>query len=224
MRIKGDNIKENGKLIAGRLYKIWANRTIQFEEEETADIVNINFSIAENQYGIYGNEYKPPFIEDNGGKKADILAFVIDEGKEKFSSWVLDVKKAVGGEDVIYHLIEQLTESLKHKKSITTYLDDFVEEQHVGYITRDLQRDRIQETISKKSTYLSKEQENLECMPTLIKTQAQRKLLKEQVKLGLLCDFQNNCMKMGKDIIPLESYISQEKDGKFVYELNVASS
>ena len=81
MRIKGDNIKENRKLIAGRLYKIWANRTIQFEEEETADIVNINFSIAENQYGIYGNEYKPPFIEDNGGKKADILAFVIDEGK-----------------------------------------------------------------------------------------------------------------------------------------------
>lgn len=61
-------------------------------------------------------------------------------------------------------------------------------------------------------------------MPTLIKTQAQRKLLKEQVKLGLLCDFQNNCMKMGNDIIPLESYISQEKDGKFVYELNVASS
>lgn len=150
MRIKGDNIKENRKLIAGRLYKIWANRTIQFEEEETADIVNINFSIAENQYGIYGNEYKPPFIEDNGGKKADILAFVIDEGKEKFSSWVLDVKKAVGGEDIIYHLIEQLTESMKHKKSITTYLDDYVEEQHVGYITRDLQRDRIQETICKK--------------------------------------------------------------------------
>lgn len=222
MKIKGDKIKDNTALLPGRLYRIDISRTIVFEEKDTNDIVNINYCLSEDQYGIYGNEYKPPFVEDNAGKKADILALVIHEDTKRFSSWIVDVKKTIGGEDVIFHLIGQLMESVKHKRAIAAYLEDFVEEQHIGYITRDLQRDRIQETICKKSAYLAKEKANIECMPFLIGMEARRRLLKEEAKLKLLMAFQDDCIEIGKSMYKIEKYISEEQNDKFVYNLNVA--
>ena len=150
MKIKGNKIREGKELQSGQLYTVETSRTIIFEEKDTNDIVNIKFCLQDDQYGIYGNEYKPSFIEGKGEKRADILALVVDENNKRFGSWILDVKKTVGGEDVICHLVEQLIESFKHKSSIAIYLEDYEEEQHIGYITRDLQSDRIQEAISKK--------------------------------------------------------------------------
>lgn len=224
MKIKGDTIKDNRALLSGRLYRVNTCRTIVFEEKDTKDVVNINYEIKADQYGIYGNEYKPPFVEDNGGKKADILVLVIDEKNKCFSSWVVDVKKTIGGEDVIYHLIEQLIESVKHKKAIATYLEGFDEEQHIGYITRDLQRDRISETISQKSSYLKKERANIECMPVLIGIEARLRLLKEEAKLKMIIAFQNDRIEIGKNVFRIESYISEEQNDKFVYNLDVACS
>ena len=223
MKIKGDKIIENRTLLAGRLYTIDRSRTIVLEEE-TDDVVNIIFCIHDGQYGIYGNEYKPPFVEDNGGKKADILVLVIDEKNKRFSSWIVDVKKTIGGEDVICHLVEQLTESVKHKKAIATYLEEFEEEQHIGYITRDLQRKRIQKIILHKSLRMKKEKENAGCIPPLIGKEAQLKLLKEEAELKLITAFQNDCILIGKKVLKLENYISEEQNNKFVYHLNVACS
>ena len=69
MKIKGDKVKDNKPLLSGRLYRLDESRTVIFEERETGDVVNIIFTIGNHQYGIYGNEYKPPFIDDKGGKK-----------------------------------------------------------------------------------------------------------------------------------------------------------
>ena len=222
MKIKGDTVKEGKNLSSGRLYRINSCRKIVFEETKTNDLVNINFSIQDNQYGIYGNEYKPPFVEDKGGKKADILVLVIDEDSKHFSSWVVDVKKTIGGEDVIYHLVEQLIESVKHKKAISTYLEGFKEEQHIGYITRDLQSERIQETIAKKSSYLENEKANIKRAPTLIGMEPSLNLLKEEAKLKVIVAFQNDCIEIGGKIFTLEKHISTEKGDQFVYDLNVA--
>lgn len=221
MKIKGDHIKDNKKLLSGRLYKIKATRTIIFEEQETNDIVYIHFHIQNDQYGIYGNEYKPPFVEDEGGKRADLLILLIDENGKRFCSWVMDVKKAVGGEDVIYHLVEQLTESLKHKRAISTYLDGFEEEQHVGYITREVQRERIQEAISKKRFYLEREKEKIKNVPALIRVGASLELLKEEAKLKVLVAFQNDCIEIGTNRIQIEYYISEPCNNKFACHLNI---
>ena len=70
------------------------------------------------------------------------------------------MKKTVGGEDVIYHLIEQLMETFRHEQAITLYLKDFQKELNIGYITRDLQSDRIQGTIEEKKFFIKK-QKNL---------------------------------------------------------------
>ena len=63
MKIKGDTVKEGKNLSSGRLYRINSCRKIVFEETKTNDLVNINFSIQDNQYGIYGNEYKQAMKE-----------------------------------------------------------------------------------------------------------------------------------------------------------------
>ena len=181
MKIKGDKIREGQILSKGRLYRVTSCQTIEFEEKDTNDIVNIIFLLQDEQYGVYGNEYKPPFVEDNGGKKADILVLVIDEEKQRFNSWIFDVKKTIGGEDVICHLVEQLAESIQHKKSLTTYFENYEEEEHVGYITQEIQKDRIQETILHKSSYVREEKEKIEKLPALIRNTAKLKLLKEEL-------------------------------------------
>ena len=222
MKIKGDKVKDNKALLSGRLYRINESRTIVFEEKETKDEVRIIFCIGDGQYGIYGNEYKPLFVDDRGGKKADILVLVIDERRKCFSSWIFDVKKTVGGEDVICHLVEQLIETVKHKRAIATYLEEYVEEQHIGYITRELQRDRIQEAIAGKSSYLVREKANIERMPVLIGMEARLALLKEEAKVKVLSAFQNDCIEIGNNVFKIENYISEEQNGKYVCNLEVA--
>lgn len=64
MKIKGNRIKEGKSLERGKLYTVSRNREILFEEKETNDRVNIVFSLREGQYGIYGNEFKPDFVND----------------------------------------------------------------------------------------------------------------------------------------------------------------
>lgn len=219
MKIKADFIKQGKPVLAGRLYKICSNRTVDFTEPDINDKVSVCYHLHGSQYGIYGNEYKPSFVEDRGGKKADLLVFVIDEENKASASWVLDVKKTIGGEDVIYHLVEQLAESLKHKNAIALYLD-CAEKQHVGYITREVQRDRIQNTILKKKNELEKQK--IQCMPTLIKTKAELLFLQEKAKLKVLTDFQKNRMKAGEHYIPLEYYQMTRQGDTFCYELHVS--
>ncbi len=221
MKIKADFIKQGKPVLAGRLYKICSNKTVEFLEADTNDKVSIHFYLNGSQYGIYGNEYKPPFVEDRGGKKADLLVFVIDEEQGRSVSWVLDVKKTVGGEDVIYHLVEQLTESIKHKNAIALYLD-CAEKQHVGYMTREVQTDRIQHTILKKKNEIEKAKQEIQYMPTLIRTKVEMRLLKEEAKLKVLTDFQNNRMLAGGKYIPLEYYPMARQGDTFCCELHVS--
>lgn len=221
-RIKGHYIKEGKNLEKGKLYIIRKNRIVVFEEEETDDIVNIHFNITkEQQYGIYSSEFKPSFIEDNGVKKADILIFIVDEENKHLSSWIIDVKKTVGGEDVIYHLIEQLMETFWHEQAITLYLEDFQKELNIGYITRDLQSDRIQGTIEEKKFFIKKQKESIKNMSVLLAQKIGAGLLKEEAKLRILEDFQNNRICIGANYYPIQSYISEQKEGKFICDLKV---
>ena len=55
---------------------------------------------------------------------------------------------------ILYYLIEQLMETFWHEQAIILYLEDFQKKLNIGYITRDLQRGRIQETIEEKKLNL----------------------------------------------------------------------
>lgn len=224
MKIKGDKIRDDEELLRGRLYRLESSRVVVFKEKDTKDTVNLNFVILDGQYGIYGEEYKPPFIESRGEKKADILAFVIDDVRKCFSSWIFDVKKTVGGEDVIYHLVEQLSESCRHKKSIATYLEDYMQEEHIGYITHDLQKERIEEVVYKKKIYLRKEQEKIKGMPVLVGAAANMKFLKEEARLNVLTAFLKDYIIVGEKKYHLEHFISTEHEGNYICSIDIQCS
>ena len=148
MKFKCKYLKPDELIKTGTLYQIPKSRKITIDEDKTKDRVIISYVVQDEQYGIIGSEYKPPFIDNNGAKKVDILILVIDENNKRFSSWILDIKQSVGGEDVIFHLLEQLQDSVKHKNSLAVYMDDFEEDQHLGFVTRDLQIERIKEKVT----------------------------------------------------------------------------
>ncbi len=61
-------------------------------------------------------------------------------------------------------------------------------------------------------------------MPLLIAEKKRIKLLKEEAGLKVIQEFQDNCIRMGEEVLHIEPYLSLEQDGKNVYELTVSCS
>ena len=81
----------------------------------------------------------------------------------------------------------------------------------LGYITRDLQKERIAMTIQKKESYIGEEESKIKSIPLLIGMAAGTKLLKEKAKLKTLKQFSDGKIEMGADGYPLECCL-YEKD------------
>lgn len=222
MKFKCKYLKPDELIKTGTLYQIPKSRKITIDEDKTKDRVIISYIVQDKQYGIIGNEYKPPFIDNNGAKKVDILVLVIDEINKKFSSWILDIKQSVGGEDVIFHLMEQLQDSVKHKNSLAVYMDDFEEDQHLGFVTRDLQIERIKESVEKKEKELNNIKKSILQMSPIIRNKMEMtestNLKKEIETLSLFLDKK---MIINNQIYPIESYISKKQGEYFVCNLQV---
>lgn len=222
MKFKCEYLKSDKLTKTGTLYKILKSREIIIDESKTKDRVIVRYIIQDGQYGICSSEYKPPFIDDKGAKKVDILVLVIDEINKKFSSWILDIKQSVGGEDVIFHLMEQLQDSVKHKNSLAVYMDDFEEDQHLGFVTRDLQIERIKESVEKKEKELNDIKKSILQMSPIIRNKMEMtestNLKKEIETLSLFLDKK---MIINNQIYPIESYISKKQGEYFVCNLQV---
>lgn len=59
-------------------------------------------------------------------------------------------------------------ESVIHKNSITLYLQGDSEDQHIGHITRDMQKERIAMAVQKKESYIGEEESGIKSLPYLI--------------------------------------------------------
>lgn len=222
MKFKCKYLKSDKLTETGTLYQILKSREIIIDEEKTKDRVIVRYIVCDGQYGICGSEYKPSFIDGEGAKKVDILILVIDENNKKFSSWLLDIKQSVGGEDVIFHLLEQLQDSVKHKEALAVYMDDFIEEQHLGFVTRDLQIERIKETVEKKERKLKEiEKSIIEMSPIIRNKMAATSNTKLRKEIETLSMFLDKKMKIRNQIYPIESYISEKQGEYFVYNLQV---
>ena len=155
-------------------------------------------------------------------KKVDILILVIDESNKKFSSWILDIKQSVGGEDVIFHLLEQLQDSVKHKNSLAVYMDDFEEDQHLGFVTRDLQIERIKESVEKKGKKLNDiEKSTLQMSPIIRNKMAMTESTNLKKEIETLSLFLDKKIIIKNKAYPIESYISKKQGEYFVCNLQV---
>lgn len=155
-------IREGESYSNNILYKIDQNRTLPVEEkhETDKDVVCLNYSILENQYGIFGYEYRSSnATSKQGWKTTDVLACIIDEKSQFIKSFILDIKKDISAfSDDLYKdgavitaikevrdFIEQLHDENLHKNSFIIYYQDegFSESVDFGIATRSFENDKF---------------------------------------------------------------------------------
>lgn len=210
MILNGRVIKPGEKLLQNTMYIVRESREVQYVEEETNDIVEILYCLEKGQYGAFGHEFMPGFVNKKGYKKADLLILVVDENKKKFASWVLDVKKSVGGEDVIFKLIQQLIDSRKHKNSIAAYFENYEEQEHLGFITRDFQKERVKNAIQKKKDDVLKESQIVDKIKGANAFKIKGEILKTKREVEVLEKFLAGRIVCGKEMVPIIYYPSEQ--------------
>lgn len=223
MLITGKTVKEED-ILSNTIYVIRQKREINFWEPQSdgdGDTIIIFYDLLQQQYGVFAKEYRPGFVDKTQCKKADILMLVIDEAAKKYSSWIFDVKVSVGGEDVIFNLLEQLCDSFMHKNSITAYLQDFEESEHIGFITRDFQAPRINHAISIREKYIVEEKEKLKSVPSSIKYSIQTKILKMSKEVQVLKTFLAGYIEINNNMHAIEYYSSVREGTNNVCRMRV---
>ncbi len=164
MRIQGRKLKGDREPQKTVLNEFSKSRTIVFWENETRDRVDVVYLLGENDRGFYSQEYRPDTVAKEDAKIIDITAFVINEEKRTCRFKLCDVKKDVGGEDVVRHLCQQWQASYQYLyHSVLAYLDDDTDVQgELGAITRNFDVGRIEKelnSLKEKLEKLSSDQE-----------------------------------------------------------------
>lgn len=226
MLINGKRISDNTNIQANLLYRIDGEFVVKHEEPQqdgSKDFIEINYILNEHQYGLYAKEYRPAHISKKGHKAADLLLMAIDESEKVFSVWILDIKVTVGGDEVIFHLIDQWKDSILHKENIAIYLRNsgLIETLHMGYITRELQRERMNNSIRERKKEIENLEEEFKKMPiTSVVLSKMRSLDVKKVELDVLEKFYDNKVSIMNHLINIEPYFLTQKQ-KDDYELKL---
>lgn len=150
MYIHGKRHKD-GQNYKTSMYEFEKSIFIRFEEKKTKDVVDIVLELSEKERGFYSEEFRPESIKSDEAKANDITAFKVNDESKEVKYLILDVKKDVGGEDVIEHLCEQWNSGYKYLyNSYINYLDDYSVDGNIGVVTRHFDEDRISNQIEKK--------------------------------------------------------------------------
>ena len=155
-------IKDVNKIEKNKLYKVGHAQIIPFVEKQQmndCDIVNVDFEIHENQYGIYATEFRNPLTQK--GKSADILACVVDPDLKQILTLILDSKRNISAfsddlttEDTAIRALHEVQDFAKqigagilHKDSILLYyLDEqYCEHMQIGLATKNFEAHKFSE-------------------------------------------------------------------------------
>lgn len=152
MHIQGRKLKRDKEPQKGVLNEFTDSRIITFMEREVGDVVDARFRLNQNEKGYFAEEYRPDTIARADAKAVDITAFIINEQDSVCRWWLYDVKKDVGGRDVIVHLCEQWRAAYSYlENSVLNFLlDESIETKgNIGVITRKFDAGRIRTELEK---------------------------------------------------------------------------
>lgn len=152
MHIQGRKLKKGKVPQKGVLNEFTDSRIITFTEQEVGDVADIEFQLDENEKGYFAEEFRPDTIAKEDAKVIDITACIISEKDGACYWWLYDLKKDVGGQDVILHLCGQWRDAYQYlNNSVLNYLaDDSMEIRgNIGVITRNFDTARIQAEFEK---------------------------------------------------------------------------
>lgn len=220
IELNGSKIRENAELEKNHLYNVGESRVLQHEEKQddgTKDIVQLNFQFKEDEKALYGKEWHPGFLKAKNCKAADILALVYNTSKKRVTTYLWDVKRTIGGEDVICDLVKQLQASYLHKNSMLMYLENFVESAHMGVITAVFDEERIKKAIEKKQ---NKEDKSGLVAP-MLGGKVKKMELDEKAKITILEDFLQRRINIKNKLHPLEVHIMEPVGNDYIIELPI---
>lgn len=217
------------------LYKVNGNCTLQFVEEQNVgkDIVNLEYRLEDEQYGIYANEYRRPETLKDGGKVADILACVVDEGKKEIYSYIFDVKRNISAfsDDLskesamitaikeVRDFIKQLHAEMLHKESFLLYYKDdgYRENMKFGIVTSSFEPKKFKAVAEKLEKLMTKE---VNSVPTLVNMKLKNNLRPYVTEIQHLYNFSEKKIVIRDNVYPLYVFTLQ-KINKTDYELNI---
>lgn len=163
MHIQGKRLKEGKEPQKGVLNEFADSRIITFTEPEVGDMVDVEYQLTEGDKGYFAEEYRPNTIAKEDAKVIDITACIINEKKGICCWWLYDLKKDVGGQDVIRHLCEQWQAAYSYlSNSVLNFLIDIsiVPIGSIGVITRNFDTDRIRAEFEKLDETIKEMEEN----------------------------------------------------------------
>lgn len=222
MKIKGTKIRNINQLNRNTLYSVPSSNIIPFEEQQedgTKDLVQLRYNLSENDAGFYGSEYRPGFLAKSDCKAVDILAMVTNDEQKKVTSYLYDVKRTIGGEDVIYHFVEQIQDSLLHKQAMIQYLDGYQEKEHLGVVTAMFDELRIESSINEKKESLSKN--DTTSMAPMLASKIEGINLRIKKELSILENFQQRKIEFQQKLHNFEVHLMQLEGKNYSLELNI---
>lgn len=184
--IAGKQKRENKDWEKGNLYTFSQDIKIEFYDKQSEDRVLIEFYLREGQQGLYAVEFRPSTVAKEGAKIIDLSMGIEDYQNKRFVWGIYDVKKTLGGRDVILKLCEQWQAGLRYwYNSILNYLDDYTTEGRIGVVTTKYEREKLEDNIRvisekiKKSGQLGKSLAGAKNKVELLKYQKELEILKK---------------------------------------------
>ena len=209
-RIKGE-IQKN------RLYLVKTDGITEFAfQEKQGDTLHIQYLLKEKQYGLYGEEYRPEFLNQSGHKVVDIFGMIVDESKENYASFIIDLKETVGGEDGIFHLIEQWKATFSYEQVLTQIdMQNFHTEKHFMVATREFEEERIQNVVQSRTSELESELQADKKLPVNNRVKRNTSRLKLEAELKILRSFANGMVEIMGTEYPYEVLHLKQSGGAY---------
>lgn len=204
------------------LYKIDKSDSIVFVEphEATQEIVNIEFDLIDEQYGIYANEYKRPGVQKDGCKTTDVLACVVDIRKKQINSLVFDVKSNISAfsDDLskegamitaikeVRDFREQIHAEILHKETFLLYYKDdgYTEQEKIGIVTKSFEAEKFRNVAERLQNVVFEEKK---AISQLISFKVKNNLRAYETEIEPLYHFADKKILLGKKMYELQVFL-----------------
>lgn len=221
------------------LYKIEESRIVPFEEihdSGTKEVINLDYFLKEQQYGIFAYEYRSPVILKEGSKTTDILVCIVDDKNKKIYTTIFDVKSNISAfsDDLtrnnavitaikeVRDFIEQIRGELLHKNSFVIYYKDegYTEQEIVGIATKNFEQEKFKAVANYIEQSLKKEEENV---PMLVATKLKNTLRPYENMIQPLKNFSQRILEISGMKYELQVYLL-EKISDTEYKITITFS
>lgn len=237
INIKLTKCKDNESYQKNVLYQITGADMVCFMENhgDTKEIVQLDYHLEEDEYGIYANEYKRHGLLKDNCKTADVLTCVINESTKKIFTFIFDVKSNISSfsDDLtkdnavlvaikeVRDFIEQIRSEILHKNSFMIYYHagGYHETEQIGLVTKNFEANKFAEAAELLEKVFDEDDESI--LP-LIRFKFKTNLKPYLSEGEQLRRFAEKKVLIGEKIYDLNVYLlNKRNDAEYDLTLNI---